>query len=91
MSSMMEQEIKTIQKIKDKQRKEIEQMVDYEVKMNQIRAKNANNMKIQADKDTKLKAEVERKRMEYQKKKEQDQLYRQIKTEAEQKTNAMRA
>ena len=61
---MMEQEMKAIQKIKEKQRKEIELMVDYEVKMNEIRARNETNMKMQADKDARLKAEVERRRME---------------------------
>ena len=79
MSSMMEQEMKAIQKIREKQKKEIEQMVDYEVKMNQIRARNETNMKLQADKDARLKAEVERRRMEQQRKKEQDALYRQMK------------
>lgn len=33
-SSMLEQEMKAIRKIKEKQKKEIEQLVDYEVKMN---------------------------------------------------------
>lgn len=37
--------MKAIRKIKEKQKKEIEQLVDYEVKMNQIKAKNENNLK----------------------------------------------
>ena len=37
---MLEQEMKAIRKIKEKQKKEIEQLVDYEVKMNQIKSKN---------------------------------------------------
>lgn len=34
MSSMMQQELRVIQKMKEKQKKEVEQMIDYEVKMN---------------------------------------------------------
>ena len=63
-SSMIEQEMKAIRKIKEKQRKEIEQMIDYELKMNQIKAKNEANMKLQAEKEARHKAEVERKRRE---------------------------
>ena len=33
-SSMLEQEMRAIRKIKEKQKKEIEQMIDYELKMN---------------------------------------------------------
>lgn len=47
MSSMMQQEMKAIEKMKLKQKKEIEQMIDYEVKMNQIRARNEANIKAQ--------------------------------------------
>lgn len=39
--------MKAIEKMKQKQKKEIEQMIDYEVKMNQIRAKNEANIKQQ--------------------------------------------
>ena len=48
---MLEQEMKAIRKIKEKQKKEIEQLVDYEVKMNQIKSKNEENMKKQAEKE----------------------------------------
>jgi len=37
---MIEQEMKAMQKIKDKQRKEVSQMIDLEMKMNLIKAKN---------------------------------------------------
>mgnify|MGYP007134745230 CR=1 FL=1 len=37
---MLEQEMKAIRKIKEKQRKEVEQLIDYELKMNQIKEKN---------------------------------------------------
>jgi hypothetical protein len=47
MSSMMQQEMKAIQKIKEKQKKEIEQMIEMEVKMNQIKSKNELNIKMQ--------------------------------------------
>ena len=56
--------MKAIRKIKEKQRKEIEQMIDYELKMNQIKAKNEANMKLQAEKEARHKAEVDRKRRE---------------------------
>lgn len=45
-SSMMEQELKAIRKIKEKQKKEIEQMIDYEMKMAEIKKKNELNMKL---------------------------------------------
>ena len=61
-SSMLEQEMKAIRKIKEKQKKEIEQLVDFEVKMNQIKAKNEENMKKQSEKEARHQAEVERKR-----------------------------
>lgn len=39
-SSMLEQEMKAIRKIKEKQKKEVEQLIEYELKMNQIKEKN---------------------------------------------------
>lgn len=45
-------------------------MVDYEVKLNQIRAKNELNMKLQAEKEARMKAEIERKRAEQELKKQ---------------------
>ena len=54
--------MKAIRKIKEKQKKEIEQLVDYEVKMNQIKAKNEENMKKQADKEARRNAEIDAKR-----------------------------
>jgi len=47
MSSMIQQEMKAIEKMKFKQKKEIEQMIDYEMKMNEIRARNEHNIKLQ--------------------------------------------
>ena len=63
-SSMLEQEMRAIRKIKEKQRKEIEQMIDYELKMNQIKAKNEANMKLQQEKEARHEAELERRRKE---------------------------
>jgi|APSaa5957512535_1039671.scaffolds.fasta_scaffold84588_1 hypothetical protein len=40
---MLEQEMKALQKIKDKQKKEVGQMIDLEMKMNLIKAKNEQN------------------------------------------------
>lgn len=37
---MIEQELKAIEKIKNKQKKEVEQMIDLEMKMNAIKIKN---------------------------------------------------
>ena len=39
-------------------------MIDYELKMNQIRAKNEANMKLQAEKEARHQNEVDRKRRE---------------------------
>ena len=55
---MLEQEMKAIRKIKDKQRKEIEQLVDFEVKMKQIKDKNEINLKKQAEKEARHLSEV---------------------------------
>lgn len=63
-SSMLEQEMKAIRKIKEKQKKEIEQMIDYELKLNQIKAKNENNIRLQQEKELRQTAEVARKRKE---------------------------
>lgn len=39
-STMLEQEMKAIRRMKEKQQREIEALLDYEVKMQQIREKN---------------------------------------------------
>lgn len=64
MSAMMQHEMKIIQKMKEKQKKEVEQMIDYEVKLNQIKARNELNIKIQEEKEARLKKEIDRKRQE---------------------------
>ena len=76
--------MKAIRKIKEKQKKEIEQIVDFEVKMNQIKAKNENNLKIQADKEARHLAQVEENRRIQELRKAQDDMARKQKQEAEQ-------
>jgi hypothetical protein len=39
-------------------------MIDYELKLNQIKAKNENNIRLQQEKEARQKAEVDRKRKE---------------------------
>ena len=48
---MLEQEMQAIRRIKEKQKKEILQMIDHEVKLNQIRAKNEENIQKQKEKE----------------------------------------
>lgn len=43
-SSMIENEKKAIERIMERQRKEVEQMLDYEIEMEKFRAKNEENM-----------------------------------------------
>jgi hypothetical protein len=50
-SSMLEQEMKAIRKIKEKQRKEIEQMIDLEMKTAEMKEKNEANMRKQAERE----------------------------------------
>ena len=50
-SSMIEQEMKAIQRIKEKQKKEVEQMIDLEMKMNAIKRRNEEKARLQAEKE----------------------------------------
>lgn len=63
-STMLEQEMRAIRKIKEKQKKEIEQMIDFELKMNQIKAKNEANMQLQAEKEARHHLEIDKRRKE---------------------------
>ena len=63
-STMLEQEMKAVRKIKEKQKKEIEQIIDLELKMNQIKAKNEVNMQLQAEKEGRHHLEIDRRRKE---------------------------
>lgn len=47
---MMEQEMRALERIKEKQKKEIGQMIDLEMKMNQIKQKNEANLLKQLEK-----------------------------------------
>ena len=51
-------------------------MIDYEMKMAEIKKKNDINMQMQAERDARRKAEVERKRQEMERKKAADDEYR---------------
>ena len=45
-SSMMAQELRAIEKIKEKQKKEVEQMIDYEMRITQIKQRNGEKAKV---------------------------------------------
>lgn len=45
-SSMMAQELRAIEKIKEKQKKEVEQMIDYEMRLTQIKQRNEEKAKV---------------------------------------------
>ena len=83
-SSMIEQEMRAIRRIKEKQKKEVEQMIDYEMKMNQIREKNEHNLQLQREKEQRMKAELMRKRALQEQKKAEDEAKKIAKAEAEQ-------
>lgn len=55
-SSMLEQEMKAIRKIKEKQRKEIEQMIDFEMKQAEIKERNRANMQKQSEREARHRA-----------------------------------
>jgi hypothetical protein len=48
---MLEKEKKELEKIKFRQKKDIEQMMEYELKMEQIRQRNEEKLKFQMDKE----------------------------------------
>lgn len=48
---MLEQEMKAIRRMKEQQQREIEAMLDYEVKMQQIRDKNDATLRAQQQKE----------------------------------------
>lgn len=64
--TMLEQEMKAIRRLKDKQKREVQAMVDYEVKMSAIREKNEMQMKSQQDQDYQHQKELAYKRQEYE-------------------------
>ena len=58
---MMDTEMKAIAKIKEKQKKEIEQMIDYEMKLTQIKKKHEEKAMLMKAKELRQAAEIRRK------------------------------
>lgn len=50
-SAMLEKEKRELEKIKFRQKKDLEQMMEYEIKMEQIRQKNEEKVKLQKEKE----------------------------------------
>ena len=50
-SAMLEKEKKELEKIKFRQKKDIEQMMEYELKMEEIRQRNEEKLRIQMEKE----------------------------------------
>ena len=57
-SAMLEKEKKELEKIKFRQKKDIEQMMEYELKMEQIRQRNEEKIKQQMDKEEKRRQQI---------------------------------
>ena len=69
-STMLEQEMKAIRRMKQKQQREIEAIVDYEVKMQQIREKNEANIRAQKEREARHLQELYLRRQEQEQKKQ---------------------
>ena len=61
-STLIEKEMKQLEKIKFKQQKEIEQTIQYEMKLEEIRKGNEEKMAAQHEKEEKKRRELEEKR-----------------------------
>ena len=59
-STMLEKEKKELEKIKFRQKKDIEQMMEYEMKMEEIRKRNEDKVRQQMDKEEKRKKEIQK-------------------------------
>ena len=75
-SSMLEQELRAIEKIKEKQKKEVEQMIDYEMKLTEIKARHEEKARLAGEKEQRRQLEVKRKQKEQEEKKERDDAIR---------------
>lgn len=71
-ATMMDQEMKQIAKIKMKQKKEIEQMIDYEMKLAQIKKKHEKKAQLMKAKELRHQAEIRRKQILQEEKKARD-------------------
>jgi len=63
-SAMLEKEKRELEKIKFRQKKDIEQMMEYELKMEQIRQRNEEKMRFQREKEERRRMEVARQQKE---------------------------
>ena len=61
-STLLEQEMRAIERFKAKQKKEIESIVSYEMRMNQIRKENQRREQLAKEKEARQQKEIERKR-----------------------------
>jgi hypothetical protein len=55
---MLEKEKRELEKIKFRQKKDIEQMMEYELKMEQIRQRNEEKMRLQREKEERRRMEI---------------------------------
>jgi len=74
---MLDKEKKLIEKLENKQKQEIQQMIDYEMKLKETRDLNERKLDIAKERERKMKLEIERKQQLAEKdkiKKEQEKL-----------------
>ncbi|KAL4471753.1 hypothetical protein ABPG74_008646 [Tetrahymena malaccensis] len=83
-SSLIEREKKQLEKIRFRQQKEIEQMMDYEIKMQEIRQQNEEKMRIDQEREQQRQRELQEKRKKQEELRKQMELERQIRNETEQ-------
>ena len=72
-SAMLEKEKKELEKIKFRQKKDIEQMMDYELKMEQIRERNEEKLKLTMEKEARRREEVGRQQKQQEERKKQEE------------------
>lgn len=63
-SAMLEKEKRELEKIKFRQKKDIEQMMEYELKMEQIRQRNEEKMRLQREKEERRRMEIAKQQRE---------------------------
>jgi len=76
-SALLDKEKKELEKIKFRQKKDIEQMMDYELKMEQIRQRNEEKLKFQQEKEERRRQENSKKQAEQEewKRKEEERKW----------------
>jgi hypothetical protein len=70
---MLEKEKKELEKIKFRQKKDIEQMMEYELKLEQIRQTNEAKVQLQMDKEEKRRKQIAKQVKEQEEQKKQDE------------------